>query len=229
MIASFEKAVGWGYRAEWLTRNIYWPGDTVDVVLAGVDSSALAVGALVCHPEWPVPVAARMEARIVVLNSPMPILKGRQVSMRAHLWTSTNMSCMQCDQELGNRSCWSIECNEGYFGGLHYDWEESCVKGKASMLKMFSGLCQVSIHMHTAQESGQISRLISVLNPKTGEVTKARPRAIVKGQTALVEISLARPVCVEQYTDYRALGRIALRDGGHTIAVGIVVLLLESC
>ncbi len=58
-------------------------GDTVDVVLAGVDSSALAVGALVCHPEWPVPVAARMEARIVVLDLPMPILKGRQVSMLA--------------------------------------------------------------------------------------------------------------------------------------------------
>ena len=58
-------------------------GDTVDVTLAGVDSSALAVGALVCHPEWPVPVAARMEARIVVLDLPMPILKGRQVSMRA--------------------------------------------------------------------------------------------------------------------------------------------------
>ncbi|BDA43503.1 HBS1-like protein [Coccomyxa sp. Obi] len=139
-------------------------GDTVDVVLAGVDSSALAVGALVCHPEWPVPVAARMEARIVVLDLPMPILKGRQVS----------------------------------------------------------------IHVHTAQESGQISRLISVLNPKTGEVTKARPRAIVKGQTAVVEISVARPMCVEQYTDYRALGRIALRDGGHTIAVGIIVLLHES-
>lgn len=92
-----------------------------------------------------------------------------------------------------------------------------------------SYLWQVSIHVHTAQESGQISQLISVLNPKTGEVTRARPRAIVKGQTAVVEITVARPVCVEQYTDYRALGRIALRDGGHTIAVGIIVSLHEAC
>ncbi|EIE22483.1 hypothetical protein COCSUDRAFT_47906 [Coccomyxa subellipsoidea C-169] len=139
-------------------------GDTADVVLAGVDATALAVGAVVCHPDWPVPVAGRLEARIVVLDLPLPILKGRQVS----------------------------------------------------------------VHVHTAQESGQISRLVSVLNPKTGEVTKARPRALTKGQTAVVEISVARPMCVELYTDYRALGRIALRDGGHTIAVGIIVSLLDS-
>lgn len=83
----------------------------------------------------------------------------------------------------------------------------------------------MSVHVHTAQESGQILRLVSVLNPKTGEVTKARPRALTKGQTAVVEISVTRPMCVELYTDYRALGRIALRDGGHTIAVGIIVSL----
>ena len=54
-------------------------GDTADVMLAGIDSTALAVGAVVCHPDWPVQVAGRLEARIVVLDLPLPILKGRQV------------------------------------------------------------------------------------------------------------------------------------------------------
>lgn len=86
----------------------------------------------------------------------------------------------------------------------------------------------MSVHVHAAQEAGQISRLVSVLHSKTGEVAKARPRALGKGQTAVVEVSLARPMCCECYSDYRALGRIALRDGGHTIAVGIIMSLPDA-
>lgn len=55
-------------------------GDTADVTLSGIDAAALAAGAVVCHPGWPAPLAARLEARVVVLDVPMPILAGRQVS-----------------------------------------------------------------------------------------------------------------------------------------------------
>lgn len=67
-------------------------GDTADVVLAGVDATALAVGAVVCHPDWPVPVAGRLEARIVVLDLPLPILKGRQVKVPKALLCSNHRS-----------------------------------------------------------------------------------------------------------------------------------------
>lgn len=87
---------------------------------------------------------------------------------------------------------------------------------------------QVSVHVHSAQESGHISKLESILHPKTGEVSKQRPRAVAKGQTALVEITLTRPICVEVFADYKALGRVALRDAGHTVAVGLVMSLLSN-
>ena len=87
---------------------------------------------------------------------------------------------------------------------------------------------QVSIHVHAAAEAAQVSRLVSVLNPKSGEVMKARPRALTKGQTAELEATTSRPVCLELYTNFRALGRIAIRDGGRTIAVGVVMTLIES-
>lgn len=54
-------------------------GDTADVALGGIEGTVLAVGAVVCHMEWPAPVVTRLEARIVVLDIPVPILKGRQV------------------------------------------------------------------------------------------------------------------------------------------------------
>ena len=54
-------------------------GETADVTLAGIDASALVAGAVLCHPEWPVPVVSNLQARILVLDVPIPILKGRQV------------------------------------------------------------------------------------------------------------------------------------------------------
>ena len=123
----------------------------------------------------------------------------------------------------------------------------------------------VTLHAHAAQESGHITDLLSVLDATTGEVQKARPRFLRKGQTggqlcaqvprarlpphpvgscvtawartrpvkqracspalaaaALVEVTPARALCLERYADYRALGRVALRDRGRTIAVGVV-------
>ncbi len=34
-------------------------------------------------------------------------------------------------------------------------------------------------------------------------------------------------VCIEEYADFRGLGRVALRDGGKTIAVGIIVHIIS--
>ena len=53
-----------------------------------------------------------------------------------------------------------------------------------------------------------------------------RRRCLTKGQTAMVEVTAARALCLEEYGDLKALGRIALRDGGRTVAVGVVTKLL---
>ena len=85
----------------------------------------------------------------------------------------------------------------------------------------------MTIHAHSARASGTITRLISLLDPKTGEQSRARPRMLLKGQTAVAEIVPTRALPLERYSDYRALGRLALRDGGRTIAVGIVMDLVQ--
>lgn len=133
-------------------------GDSADVTLAGIDTSAVGAGSVLCHPDFPVPLVDKFEARVVVLEVQIPVLKGQQVT----------------------------------------------------------------IHAHTARESGHVSALVSLLNSKTGEVQRARPRCLLKGQSGVVEVTPARPLCLEEYAAYRALGRVALRDGGRTIAVGII-------
>jgi translation elongation factor EF-1alpha len=44
--------------------------------------------------------------------------------------------------------------------------------------------------------------------------------------TAVVEIVTQHPLCIEKYSDYKALGRFTLREGGRTIAAGIVTEVL---
>ena len=47
-------------------------------------------------------------------------------------------------------------------------------------------------------------------------------RCLVKNTTAVVEIEVDRPVCIELYSDFKDLGRFMLRSSGTTIAAGIV-------
>ena len=86
----------------------------------------------------------------------------------------------------------------------------------------------VELHTHTAREEGHIVRLLSTLDSKTGEVTKVNPRRLIKGQTAAVLVTAARDMCLEEYSKCKALGRLALRQSGRTIAVGVVTRVLDE-
>lgn len=46
-------------------------------------------------------------------------------------------------------------------------------------------------------------------------------------QTALVEATPVRPLPLEVFADLKALGRVALREAGRTVAVGIVTQIHE--
>jgi elongation factor 1 alpha-like protein len=40
-------------------------------------------------------------------------------------------------------------------------------------------------------------------------------------------VTLSRGMCLEEYGDLKALGRVALREGGRTLAVGVVTRLIS--
>eukprot|EP01023_Acetabularia_acetabulum_P058449 TRINITY_DN6913_c1_g1_i2.p1 TRINITY_DN6913_c1_g1~~TRINITY_DN6913_c1_g1_i2.p1 ORF type:complete len:585 (-),score=97.58 TRINITY_DN6913_c1_g1_i2:196-1950(-) len=78
------------------------------------------------------------------------------------------------------------------------------------------------VHCHTAEGDGFLADLLTLLDAKTGEVIRQAPKVILKNQSAVVEITVNQGMCVESYSDYRSLGRIALRQSGKTVAVGII-------
>lgn len=51
---------------------------------------------------------------------------------------------------------------------------------------------------------------------------KKKPRCLPKNSSAIIEITMQNPICVELYKDIKQLGRVMLRVEGTTIAAGLV-------
>lgn len=69
-------------------------GEGVDVGLNGIDPGMLSPGGVVCHPDYPVPVATRFEIRLLTLEIRTPILKGSQVCSAWNV--NPSISTMTC-------------------------------------------------------------------------------------------------------------------------------------
>lgn len=93
---------------------------------------------------------------------------------------------------------------------------------------------QVELHMAGRFEEATISKLVELLDSRSGGESatgggnvaldhRKRPRRLMKGDAAVIEVSASRPVCVTVAKDTRMLGRFVLRRQGHTVAAGIVI------
>ncbi|OAY72742.1 HBS1-like protein [Ananas comosus] len=86
---------------------------------------------------------------------------------------------------------------------------------------------QVEFHIHHAKEAARVTKIVSLLDQKTGKVSKSAPRVLKSKQNAVIVVALEGAVCVQEYSTCRALGRAFLRSSGNTIAVGIVTRIIE--
>ncbi|RLM64284.1 HBS1-like protein isoform X1 [Panicum miliaceum] len=64
--------------------NLARAGDNIAVGLQGVDPGHLVSGGVICHPDFPVHVASRLELKILVLEITTPILVGLQFELHIH-------------------------------------------------------------------------------------------------------------------------------------------------
>ncbi|XP_065892580.1 HBS1-like protein [Dysidea avara] len=85
----------------------------------------------------------------------------------------------------------------------------------------------VLFHHQSIVEPATVHKLVSQLHRSTGEVVKKKPRCIVKNSTALIQLEVSRPICVETYEDCKGLGRFMLRYSGNTIATGIITKIVR--
>ncbi|PWA71283.1 HBS1-like protein [Artemisia annua] len=87
---------------------------------------------------------------------------------------------------------------------------------------------QLEFHIHHAKEAARVTKMVSLLDSKTGKVTKKSPRFLLAKQSAIVEVVLQDDVCVDEFSSSRGLGRVFLRSSGTTVAVGVVTRVIPS-
>lgn len=138
-------------------------GDTVDLVLSGIDLMRLSVGNILANPNALPPICKKFTAKILVMDPlNVPIIRG----------------------------------------------------------------AQVLFHMHSLDIPAVLTKLI-VTTKKDGTTKKERPRVLTSGASAVVELTLSTGICMEPFSECRALGRFVLRRGGDTIAVGVIDELVQ--
>lgn len=88
--------------------------------------------------------------------------------------------------------------------------------------------CRVEFQVHHAVEAARVMKLVSVLDQKTGKILNGAPPFLTAKQSATVQVDLDGAVCVEEFANCRALGRVFLRASGNTVAVGIITRVLDG-
>ena len=88
------------------------------------------------------------------------------------------------------------------------------------------GYCPV-VHAHTAQIACKFVELSKKLDPRSGQVVEDNPQFLKKNDAAIVMLSPIKKMCMEKYKDIPELGRLAVRDMGRTVAVGVVLDFIE--
>ncbi len=83
------------------------------------------------------------------------------------------------------------------------------------------------LHLHTAQIAVRFDKLLSKLDPRTGQTIEDNPAYLRTGEAAVVRFVPLQPTAMESFKDFPQLGRFALRDMGTTIGAGIVMEIEE--
>uniref|UniRef100_A0A1A8PPZ0 Tr-type G domain-containing protein n=1 Tax=Nothobranchius rachovii TaxID=451742 RepID=A0A1A8PPZ0_9TELE len=84
------------------------------------------------------------------------------------------------------------------------------------------------LHIHTCIEEVQITTLICLVDKKTGDKSKTRPRFVKQDQVCIARLRAAGVICLETFKDFPQMGRFTLRDEGKTIAIGKVLKLVPE-
>jgi elongation factor 1-alpha len=67
-----------------------------------------------------------------------------------------------------------------------------------------------------------MSEIVAKIDPRTGKVLEEKPQFLKAGDVGIVKFKPIKPLVVEKFSDFPALGRFALRDMNRTIGIGIV-------
>ncbi|KAB7493688.1 Eukaryotic peptide chain release factor GTP-binding subunit ERF3A [Armadillidium nasatum] len=107
--------------------------------------------------------------------------------------------------------------------GRVFDAKVVILEHKSIICAGYSAVC----HIHSVAEEVTVKMLICLVDRKTDEKSKVRPRFVKQDQVAIMRFETSGVICMEAFRDHPQLGRFTLRDEGKTIAIGKVLKVVE--
>merc|ERR1711963_797982 len=81
---------------------------------------------------------------------------------------------------------------------------------------------------HTAHIACKFVEIKEKCDRRSGKKLEDNPKFVKSGDAAMVDLEPSKPMCVEAFTDYAPLGRLAVRDMKQTVAVGVIKAVTEA-
>ncbi|CAL5971389.1 Elongation_factor 1-alpha [Hexamita inflata] len=121
-----------------------------------------------------------------------------------------------------------FDLKRGYVAGdINNDAPKGCEYFKANVIiinhptKICPGYTP-TINCHTTHITCKFDKFLAKLNFRTFKVETENPTEAYNGECILIKIVPTKPLCIESFDQYPALGRFAVRDMRCTVAIGIV-------
>lgn len=107
--------------------------------------------------------------------------------------------------------------------GKIFDAQVVILEHKSIICAGYSAVC----HIHAVAEEVTVKALICLVDKKTGDKSKTRPRFVKQDQIAIMRLEAAGVICMESFKEFPQMGRFTLRDEGKSIAIGKVLKVIE--
>nr|XP_027199766.1 eukaryotic peptide chain release factor GTP-binding subunit ERF3A-like [Dermatophagoides pteronyssinus] len=129
-----------------------------------------------------------------------------------------------------------VEEEEVTAGFVLCDPNDPCATGRVfdaqvAILEHKSIICpgySAVLHINSAIEEVCVKNIIDLIDKKTGQRCKVKPRFVKQDQLALMRLECTGGmVCMEPFSKFQQMGRFTLRDEGKTIAIGKVLRIVE--
>lgn len=83
------------------------------------------------------------------------------------------------------------------------------------------------MHIHCAAEEVVVKDLGCLIDKKSGEKSKTKPRFVKQDQVVIMRLECSGVICMEPFKNFPQIGRFILRDEGKTVGVGKVLKIIE--
>lgn len=85
------------------------------------------------------------------------------------------------------------------------------------------------LNCHTSHVPCRFDKILAKVDRKTNKIIEENPEVLCNGDYGIVKMIPIKGLCIENFSEYPALGRFVMRDMKKVVAVGIVKTVIKIC